>query len=95
MASTYIDTDSLVAAARLLRSLGATQVFIFGSAVKGVLRPDSDVDLAVTGLPPQVFFSAASKAADLFRRPVDLVDLDEPTPLVRYLLQSGELIHVP
>ncbi len=95
MATVYIDTNALRAAAHLLRSLGATEVFVFGSAAKGVLRPDSDVDLAVMGLPPQVFFSAASKAADLLRRPVDLVDLDEPTPLVRFLVQTGELIRVP
>jgi predicted nucleotidyltransferase len=66
-------------------------VFIFGSAVKGRLRPDSDIDMAVTGLPSQVYFSAISKASDLLGRPVDLVDLDDPTPLVEYLLGSGEL----
>ena len=83
-----------MAAADLLRSLGATQVFVFGSAARGELRPDSDVDLAVTGLPSQVYFSAVSKASDLLGRPVDLVDLDDPTPLVRYLLGSGELLRV-
>jgi hypothetical protein len=50
--------------------------------------------MAVTGLPPQIYFSAVSKASDLFGRPVDLVDLDDPTPFVRYLLGSGELVRV-
>ncbi len=95
MATTSVEKEAVVAAAKLLRSMGATQVFIFGSASRGELRSDSDIDLAVTGLPSQVYFSAVSKASDLLCRPVDLVDLDDPTPLVRYLRGSGELILVP
>ena len=95
MATAFVDADVLIAAGKLLRSMGATQVFIFGSATKGGLGPHSDIDMAVTGLPSQVYFSAISKASNLLGRPVDLVDLDDPTPLVRYLLKSGELVHVP
>jgi len=94
MASSFLEESVVAAAANLLRSLGATQVFIFGSAIKGGLRPDSDVDLAVTGLPDQTYFAAVSKASDVVGRPVDLVDLDDPTPLVQYLLSSGELVRV-
>jgi predicted nucleotidyltransferase len=94
MATASIEIKAVMDAATLLRSFGATEVFVFGSAAAGELRPDSDVDLAVTGLPPQVYFSAVSKASDLLGRPVDLVDLDDPTPLVRYLLGSGELLRV-
>ena len=94
MATVLIDANALSKAASLLLRLGATEVFVFGSATKGGLRPGSDVDLAVRGLPPSVYFSAISKAADLLGRPVDLVDLDDPTPAVRYLLGSGELVRV-
>jgi predicted nucleotidyltransferase len=92
--ATLLEKSAVTAAAALLRSMGATQVFIFGSAASGRLRPDSDVDMAVTGLPAQVYFSAVSKASDLLGRPVDLVDLDDATPLVRHLLGSGELVRV-
>jgi len=94
MDAPLIDRKAVAAAADLLRSLGATQVYIFGSAIKGDMRPDSDVDLAVGGLPSKVYFLAISKASDLFGRPVDLVDLDDPTPLVQYLLGSVELVLV-
>jgi predicted nucleotidyltransferase len=94
MATASIDEKVVLAAAHLLRELGATQVFIFGSALRGELRSDSDIDMAVTGLPSRVYFSAISKASDLLGRPLDLVDLDDPTPLVRYLLDSGELVRV-
>jgi predicted nucleotidyltransferase len=94
MAAIFIDGNALLTAANLLRSMGASQVFVFGSVTKGGVRPDSDVDMAVTGLPSNVYFSAISKVSDLLGRPVDLVDLDDPTPLVRHLLGSGELVRV-
>jgi len=94
MSTILIEKRALQEAASLLRSLGATQVFVFGSAVNGELRADSDVDMAVLGLPARVYFSAISKASDLLGRPVDLVDLDDDTPLVRHLLDSGDLVRV-
>jgi predicted nucleotidyltransferase len=86
--------EAVLAAANMLLSMGASQVFVFGSAARGELRPDSDIDMAVSGLPARVYFSAISRASDLVGRPVDLVDLDEDTPLVRHLLGSGELLRV-
>ena len=94
MAKIFIDSNALAAAASMLLRLGATEVFVFGSATRDALRPDSDIDMAVRGLPPSVYFSAISKVADLLGRPVDLVDLDDPTPIVRYLLGSGGLVRV-
>ena len=73
---------------------GASEVFVFGSAVKAQLRPNSDIDMAVSGLPALVYFSAISQASDLIGRPVDLVDLDDDSGLVRYLRGSGELVRV-
>jgi predicted nucleotidyltransferase len=62
--------SSIEAAADILRAFGAKEVYVFGSAVHGSLREDSDVDLRVSGLPPAVFFRAASKAADALGRPI-------------------------
>ncbi len=88
------EREAIAKAASLFIGLGASQVFVFGSAVKGQLRPDSDIDMAVSGLPPRVYFKAISQASDLIGRPVDLVDLDDDSALVRYLRESGELIRV-
>lgn len=94
MRTAISNEKSILAAAKLLLSMGASQVFIFGSTATGELRPASDIDMAVSGLPAQLYFSAVSKAWDLLGRPVDLLDLDDDTPLVRYLLSSGDLIRV-
>ena len=87
--------DSRVrAVAAMLVDFGASEVYLFGSAARNELRPDSDVDIAVRGLPPAHFFAAAAKAADVVGRSVDLMELDERSPAVRYVLASGELIRV-
>lgn len=81
-------------AAAVLKAAGAREVYLFGSAVSDRMRPDSDVDLAVSGLPPQVFFRAMSDAERALGRPLDLIDLDEDNPFTRYLRSEGELRRV-
>jgi predicted nucleotidyltransferase len=81
-------------AAAALKAAGAREVYVFGSARKGILRPNSDVDLAVSGLPPEAFFRAMGKASRALGRQVDLIDLDEDNPFTRYLKEEGELQRV-
>lgn len=89
------EIDSLIEqAAAALREAGAREVYVFGSAAKGSMRDGSDVDLAVVGLPPAVFFHAMAAASDALGRPLDLVDLDEDNPFTRYLRRRGELRRV-
>lgn len=83
--------DELVA---VLKTSGAKSVYLFGSAATGTMRSDSDLDLAVSGLPPENFFKALSIASSLSDRPVHLIDLDEGTPFTRYLIEEGELQRV-
>jgi predicted nucleotidyltransferase len=78
-------------AAAALKAAGAREVYVFGLASKGKLRPHSDVDLAVSGLPPEAFFRAMGKASRALGRQVDLIDLDEDNPFTRHLKEEGEL----
>ena len=80
--------------AAVLKASGAKEVYIFGSAARGTLDEGSDVDFAVSGLPPQAFFKALSAAGRISLGPLDLVDLDEATPFTRYLKEEGELKRV-
>jgi len=50
-------------AAAALKAARAREVYVFGSASKGKLHPESDVDMAVSGLSPEVFFRAMGKAS--------------------------------
>lgn len=80
-------------AAEALKSCGAREVYVFGSACSENMRPDSDVDLAVAGLPPEEFFTAMSQASDVLGRDIqlDLVDLDTPNLFTEYLKSKGKL----
>ena len=81
-------------AAAILKAAGADAVYLFGSIVEGPVRPDSDIDLAVAGLPPARFFQAMGQTMSVLPRSLDLVDLDVDTPFTRYLKQKGKLHRV-
>ncbi len=81
-------------AAAILKAAGAEAVYVFGSVAEGPIGPDSDVDLAVTGLPPAKFFQVMGQTMLMLPRPLDLVDLDVDTPFTRYLKQRGRLHRV-
>lgn len=82
-------------AANVLKHAGAQEVFLFGSAADdAAMRQDSDVDLAVRGLPPQVFFKAMSEAQRALGHTLDLIDLDEPSLFTEYLQKKGKLRRV-
>ena len=81
-------------AAAALKEEGAREVYVFGSAAEGDLEAGSDIDMAVSGLPPRAFFRAMGLASEAAGRPVDLVDLDEDNPFVSHLKNRGKLHRV-
>lgn len=81
-------------AARILREEGATEVYVFGSAAHGKMRPDSDIDLAVRGLPPEKYFPAMGRVVDAIHNLFDLIDLDEDNPFTEYIQRKGGLVRV-
>jgi predicted nucleotidyltransferase len=81
-------------AAALLKAAGAREVFVFGSAATKSVRKDSDIDLAVSGLPPERFYQVMGRIACALKRPIDLVDLDEGSVFTEYLRAKGKLRRV-
>lgn len=86
--------DRIASAAAALKAAGAKEVYLFGSAATGTVVEESDIDLAVVGLPPERFFRVMTQVIRILGRPLDLLDLDETTPLVRYLREEGMLRRV-
>jgi predicted nucleotidyltransferase len=86
--------DLIKKAAEVLKSFGATDVYLFGSIAKGANNEHSDIDLAVSGIPPEKFFEAMGSAINAIKKEFDLVDLDEKNPFVDYLKSHGELQRV-
>jgi len=81
-------------AAQILRSYGALEVYAFGSATTGDFNEDSDIDLAVRGMPPENFYSAVGDALCSMDRSVDVIDLDGGSAFGKFLEEHGELVRV-
>jgi predicted nucleotidyltransferase len=81
-------------ATEVLKSFGATEVYLFGSVAKGTYKPGSDIDFAVSGLPPEKYYHAVGEIMSILRHPVDLIDLDHKNEFTEYLSKHGELRHV-
>lgn len=86
--------ESIDRAAVALKECGAREVYIIGSVVSGRLRDNSDIDLAVSGLAPHLFFRAMGMATEALGRTVDLIDLDDASPFTVYLKEEGDLLRV-
>jgi predicted nucleotidyltransferase len=94
-AAVTAETDILIKrAAAELKTAGAREIYVFGSAARGTDDATSDLDLAVSGLPPSVFYRMGARISDLVGRSVDLIDLDINTPFTRYLRTENELVRV-
>ncbi|MBU0705325.1 MAG: nucleotidyltransferase domain-containing protein [Chloroflexi bacterium] len=78
----------------LVREFGASRVYLFGSlAQEDRFHERSDVDLAVEGIAPEIFFKAWSAAGADSDVPVELVDLNEvEEPMRKLILKYGELL---
>lgn len=91
-------TDDAVAwAARLLHDEpGLRLAILFGSAARGALRHDSDVDLALLFDEPlnaQRRWEVASRLQSKFNRPVDIVDLFVADgTILRQILCQGRVV---
>jgi predicted nucleotidyltransferase len=75
---------------------GLDTVWLFGSEAAGRARPESDVDVAAlfTRQPSAVeLVEARAEGAALIGRPLDLIDLDEASPILAYqVLRHGRLL---
>ena len=86
--------NDIETAARILREEGATEVYVFGSAAHGKMRPDSDIDFAIRGLPPEKYFPTMGKMREAVSHLFDLVDLDDDNLFTHFLEDEGELLRV-
>jgi predicted nucleotidyltransferase len=82
-------------AAAILRSYGATEVYLFGSGRTGDFDLEhSDLDLAVRGIAPKDFYSAVGDTMCSLGREVDVIDLDAGTAFGKHLTEHEELVRV-
>lgn len=75
------------------RRFGVVCLWLFGSKAAGRERPDSDLDLACLFRDrpePEELLEIRAEAEALVGRPVDVVDLDEASPILAWqVLKHG------
>jgi len=77
------------AAQILKQELGAKRVLLFGSMLHlKRIHNESDLDLAVEGLPDQQYLQAVARLLDLSDLSVDLVQLEHTTPNLRTVIKT-------
>ena len=90
--------ESILTALTYLRPAA---IYLFGSAVTGNFRADSDLDLAVLpqiAIDPETIFSASQVLADQLGREVDIVDLTTASTVMgKEVIRTGILLadHLP
>jgi predicted nucleotidyltransferase len=72
---------------------GARKVWLFGSLAKG-RRQDarSDIDLAVEGLPSELYYRMVSELDQLLACPVDLVEMETASAGLLAQIQSHRIL---
>jgi predicted nucleotidyltransferase len=86
--------EIVATAGAILLQEGAREVYVFGSWARGEARDGSDLDLAVTGLPPEHLLRAMQRVTDATRRMVDVVETEREPAFIDYLRSRGELRRV-
>ncbi|MBM4320702.1 MAG: nucleotidyltransferase domain-containing protein [Deltaproteobacteria bacterium] len=78
----------------LAAELGAGRIFLFGSLAWGEVHEQSDVDLAVEGLPPGAEDVLAARLGDALQLTVEVVPLERaPASLQSRILADGVLLY--
>ena len=81
-------------AVEYLKSVGCSEIYLFGSLQSGESRTDSDIDIAVRGIEPEQFFYIYGELMSRLNHRVDLVDLDLQKDFGKTLVDSGSLRRV-
>ncbi|MDR1894768.1 MAG: nucleotidyltransferase domain-containing protein [Spirochaetales bacterium] len=81
-------------AKNLLKNEGCKAVYLFGSMVTGKIHQNSDIDIGVTGLPAEKFFSVYSKLYMDLGNKIDLVDFDYDNQFFVFLERIGDVVEL-
>lgn len=86
--------SDLKIAVSYLKSIGCSEIYIFGSLESGNTHQASDIDLAVRGIQPEDFFFVYGELMTRLQHSVDLIDLDLQKEFGQSLIEEGQLKRV-
>ncbi len=78
----------------LVEEFNANKIILFGSLVKGDFNQESDIDLAVAGIPSSKYFQALGKVNLFSDRWINLKPLESlEKHFLKRVLETGECIY--
>ena len=84
----------LTDAVEYLKSIGTTEIILFGSLVDGTYNEYSDIDLAISGISPRLYFKTLAILSSIVGKKIDLVLLDHVSnDFETKIREEGETIH--
>lgn len=78
-----------------LKSLGAKKFVVFGSLIEGTFRIDSDIDIAVEGLPASKYIEAVIETEKILSTAdidFDLVLYERSYPWIKEKINKGKIL---
>lgn len=82
------------AAVKILKAEGCEEIYLFGSLIDGPISPQSDIDMAVRGIPSGSYFKVFAKLMMRLDHPVDLINLEKDNRFGSMLQKEGYLHRV-
>lgn len=78
----------------ILKEIGFTELYIFGSLINADYNKNSDIDFAVKGIPDNKYFYAIGRLEMELEHKFDLINLDTNNFFNEILRENGELIKI-
>ena len=87
--------EDIQKAIEILKKHGVKEIYIFGSIANGKFDKYSDIDIAVKGLNPRIYYKVAGVLFFELENNFDLIDLDDTqNDYSQMLLKQNSLIKI-
>jgi predicted nucleotidyltransferase len=86
-------TKAKKAAVFLAKKYDVDKVVLFGSVISGTFNKASDIDIAVSGLPAEIYIRAIVELEELINANVDLKPIEECKGLIKDRIDQGLVIY--
>ncbi len=84
----------LTTAIEYLKSIGCSEIILFGSLADGVADEASDIDLAVSGISPRTYFKTVAIISSVAGQKVDLIMMDYmPEAFAEKIRKEGKRLY--
>ena len=78
----------------ILKKYGCSEIYIFGSLTNNDFNDESDIDIAIKGIKPELFFRAYSDLMFELEHSVDFINMETQKRFINFLTEIKEIVRV-